>query len=76
MSLKKELLSAMTDDELGKTINSIRTMINMGNFPNAEGVVSLLLDEVVKRKDTTNKDLIEFQDLIVNSFIKASKKNE
>jgi hypothetical protein len=72
MSLKKELLSQMTDEELASTIQSIRTMINSGGFPNPKGAVSLLLDEVVKRKETTNEVLIEFQDLIVNSFLKET----
>jgi len=72
MSLKKELLSQMNDEELASTIQSIRTMINSGNFPNPKGAVSLLLDEVVKRKETTNEVLIEFQDLIVNSFLKET----
>lgn len=61
----------MSDEELAKTINSVKIMVNEG-MPNSEGIINLLLSEVVKRKNTTNRDLIEFQDLIVNSFIKAS----
>lgn len=72
MNLKQELLSKMTDEELVKTINSFKSFVNSsgGDIDTFKIGIQLLINEASKRTKTTNKDLIEFQDYIVNRFLK------
>ena len=68
MNMREELLSKMSDDELVKTIQSVKTMSMMS--PVMENAVYYVVQEASKRIDTTNKDLIEFQDYIVELVVK------
>ncbi len=61
----------MTDEELVQTIEAFRKLgLNEGSHLNGR----LLIQEAAKRKDTTNQALIEFQDYIVELFLKKLNK--
>lgn len=71
MNLKEEILSQMSDEELVKTINSI---MRMEDSLSKQVGASLLVREASRRKETTNKELLEFQDFIVNTALKSIEK--
>ena len=72
MNLKQELLSKMTDEELVQTINSYKSFVNSSgsDIDTFKIGIQLLINEASKRTTSTNKDLIDFQDYIVNRFLK------
>lgn len=70
MSIKEDLLSKMTDEELVQTIESVR---KLGVTENAEAIGMMIIQEAAKRKDTTNQSLIEFQNYIVELILKKNK---
>lgn len=73
MNTKEYLLSRMSDEELARTIKSVKTMVNSGNTYMAPAII-LLVKEVSKRPKTKNKELIEFQDCLVNKFQEKMEK--
>jgi hypothetical protein len=71
MGLKQEILSQMSDEELVQLINSIQTM---SDGESKRVAATLVVQEASKRKETTNKELIAFQDFIVNTALKGIEK--
>jgi hypothetical protein len=71
MGQKEELLSQMSDEELVKTINSILVMTDSEA---KQVAASLVVKEASRRKETTNKELLDFQDFIVNTALKSIEK--
>ncbi len=71
MGQKEELLSQMSDEELVKTINSI---LVMGDSEAKQVAASLVVKEASRRRETTNKELLDFQDFIVNTALKSIEK--
>lgn len=68
--MKEDILRQMTDEELVKTIQGIKLI---GDRVGAE----LVLKEASRRTDTKNKELLEFQDFIVERVLKSfEKKNK
>lgn len=64
--LKRHLLSKMSDDELAKTLVNMKLMI---------GIISQndwnkIIGEICLRVNTSNKILIETQDLVIDRFNK------
>lgn len=72
MGQKEEILSQMSDEELVKTINSVMVMKGDGDMKKA--AYSMIIKEAVKRRETTNKELIAFQDYIVDTALKGLEK--
>lgn len=72
MGLKEEILSQMSDEELVKTINSVLVMKGDGDMKKAAYL--MIVKEASKRRETTNKELIAFQDYIVDIALKGMEK--
>jgi hypothetical protein len=72
MGQKEELLSQMSDEELVKTINSVLTMKGDGDM--IKSAYMMIIKEASKRKETTNKELIAFQEYIVDAALKGLAK--
>jgi hypothetical protein len=72
MGQKEELLSQMSDEELVKTINSVLIMKGDGDMK--KSAYLMIIKEASKRKETTNKELIAFQEYIVDVALKRLAK--
>lgn len=72
MGQKEELLSQMSDEELVKTINSVLIMEGDGDMK--KSAYLMIIKEASKRKETTNKELIAFQEYIVDVALKRLTK--
>lgn len=72
MGQKEELLSQMSDEELVKTINSVLVMEGDGDMK--KSAYLMIVKEASKRRETTNKELIAFQDYIVDIALKGMEK--
>jgi hypothetical protein len=72
MGQKEELLSQMSDEELVKTINSVLIMEGDGDMK--KSAYLMIIKEASKRRETTNKELIAFQDYVVDVALKGMAK--
>ena len=72
MGQKEEILSQMSDEELVKTINSVLVMEGDGDMK--KSAYLMIVKEASKRRETTNKELIAFQDYIVDIALKGMEK--
>ncbi len=66
--MKEELLKSMSDEELVKTIDSFKLLKHksIGHI--------LLIQEASSRINTKNKELIEFQNMIVERVLRSIDK--
>jgi hypothetical protein len=66
--MKKEILRQMSDEQLVKTIEAVK-------LTGDKIAATLVLKEASRRTDTKNKELLEFQDFIVDRVLNSFDKN-